>query len=146
MTATPAGPAQQVMRGFTLLEVLIAFVIAALALGVLSRSGLASLQSLQATARYDEALARARSRLAIALQAAPLVATDQQGDDGGGYRWRVQVAPVASAAPRPLGTRGARRQLLVQTTLYAVSVRVWWDDGSGREVRLETRRVASVLP
>ena len=135
-------------RVFTLLEVLIAFVIGALALGVLSRSGLASLQSLEATARYEDALLRARSRLTLALHGAPLTPADQQGDDGGGYRWRVLIAPAAVAAPRPLGSRGPRRQLRVQTVLYAVSVWVWWADGDGvrREVRLDTQRVASTLP
>ncbi|MFC7544368.1 hypothetical protein ACFQU2_39920 [Siccirubricoccus deserti] len=38
----------------------------------------------------------------------------------------------------------------VQTTLYAVSVRVWWTEGGGtegprREVRLDTLHVASSL-
>lgn len=134
-------------RGFLLLEVLIAFVIAALALGVLSQSGLNSLRSLQAAGRYEEALARARSRLALAVHGAPLAALDQQGDDGGGFRWRVLIAPVASTPPRPLADRGPRRQLRVQTVLYAVSVWVWWSDGEGprREVRLDTQHVASVL-
>jgi general secretion pathway protein I len=141
------GPA----GGFTLLEVLIAFVIAALALGALTQSGLGSLRSLQAASRYEEALARARSRLAVALHGAPLVAGDQQGEDGSVYRWRVLVTPLAGPTVRPLGSRGPRQQLRVQTMLYAVSVQVWWTegaDGAGarREVRLDTQRVVSSLP
>jgi general secretion pathway protein I len=134
-------------RGFLLLEVLIAFAIVALALGVLSQSALNSLRSLQAAARYEEAVARARSRLAIAVHGAPLAASDQQGDDGSGFRWRVLIAPVANTSPRPLANRGPRRQLRVQTVLYAVSVWVWWTEGEGprREVRLDTQRVASAL-
>src|SRR5438309_8766157 len=87
--------------GFTLLEVLIAFIIASLALAVLAQSGVSSLRSIQNAARYEEALARARSRLALALHGAPLVPGDHQGDDGGGYRWRVRIAPISSTAVRP---------------------------------------------
>ena len=139
------------MRGFTLLEVLIAFVIAATALGAFAQAGTTSLQSLQATARTEEALSRARSRLALALHGAPLQPGTQEGDDGGGFRWRVQVQPVASLPPRSLGGRGARRQLQVQTVLYAVSVELAWTDGAAgtgarRTMRLETRQVASMLP
>jgi general secretion pathway protein I len=132
--------------GFTLLEVMIAFLIAGLALGVLFQSGLSSLQSIQTAARYEEALARARSRLAIAVHGAPMVPLDQEGDDGGGYGWRVRIAPISGTAVRPFGMRGAGRPTWVAVTLYSVSVLVWWTDhenkaGPRREVRLETQHV-----
>jgi general secretion pathway protein I len=136
--------------GFTLVEVLIAFVIAFLALGVLAQAGADGLRSLHGASRYEEALARARSRLAIALHGAPLLPGDHQGDDGGGFRWRVLVTPADGPVVRPLGERGPRRLMRVQTTLYAVSVQVWWTEDGGaegprREVRLDTLHVASSL-
>jgi general secretion pathway protein I len=132
--------------GFTLLEVMIAFLIAGLALGVLFQSGLSSLQSIQTAARYEEALARARSRLAIAVHGAPLVAGDLEGEDGGGYGWRVRVTPVSNTAVRPFGMRGAGRPTWVAVALYSVTVWVWWTDRPGkvgprREVRLETQHI-----
>jgi general secretion pathway protein I len=150
--AIRAGPARRAASapGFTLVEVLIAFIIAFLALAALGRAGTDGLRSLRDAARYEEALARARSRLAIALHGAPLQPGDHQGEDGGGFRWRVLVTPADGPVVRPLGERGPRRLLRVQTTLYAVSVRVWWTDAGGmegvrREVRLDTLQVASSL-
>jgi general secretion pathway protein I len=136
--------------GFILVEVLIAFVIAFLALGALARAGADGLRALRSVGYTEEALARARSRLAIALHGAPLQPGDHQGDDGGGFRWRVLVTPADGPVVRPLGERGPRRLVRVQTMLYAVSVRVWWTeaggtDGARREVRLDTLHVASSL-
>jgi general secretion pathway protein I len=125
---------------------MIAFLIAGLALGVLFQSGLSSLQSIQTAARYEEALARARSRLAIAVHGAPLVPGDLEGEDGGGYGWRVRVTPVSNTAVRPFGMRGAGRPTWVAVALYTVTVWVWWTDrpdkaGPRREVRLETQHI-----
>lgn len=146
----PTPPHPGGARGFTLLEVLIAFAIAALALSVLARAGMSSLQTLHATARYEEAFTRARSRLAMALHHAALAPTDQQGEDGSDFRWRVLIAPLAATPVRPLGSRGPRQRLQVQMVLYSVSVWVWWAEGAGeeggrREVRLDTQHVASTL-
>jgi general secretion pathway protein I len=149
-TGLPEAAFRRRARGFALVEVLIAFVIAFLALGVLARAGADGLRSLRNVGRYEEALARARSRLAIALHGAPLQPGDHQGDDGGGFRWRVLVTPADGPVVRPLGERGPRRLLRVQTMLYAVSVQVWWTkdgstEGPRREVRLDTLHVESSL-
>ena len=123
MRADRAGEA-----GFTLLEALIAFVIAALALAALLQGALTGLRATEAASRTEEALARARSRLA-ALDAAPLAPADRRGDDGGGFAWRLRVVPEATSGG---------------LTLYAVSVAVGWrDGGTPREVRLETQRLGA---
>ena len=112
--------------GFTLLEALIAFAIAALALSALLQGALAGLRATQAASRTEEALARARSRLA-ALEAAPVAPADRRGDDGGGFAWRLRVVPVQTSGG---------------LTLYGVTVAVGWRDGdTPREVRLETQRL-----
>jgi general secretion pathway protein I len=112
--------------GFTLLEALIAFAILALALAALLQGALAGLRATQAAGRTEEALARARSRLA-ALEAMPLAPSDQRGDDGGGYAWRLRIVPEATSGG---------------LTLYAVTVAIGWrDGGTPREVRLETQRL-----
>lgn len=116
-------------RGFTLLEVLVAFVVVSLAWGALAGGAATGLRSVRASGHVQEALSRARSRLAA--EALAPVPGDRRGDDGGGYAWRVEVAPVAVS---------------VRTVLYAVTVTVSWRmDGGEREVALRTRRLGSPL-
>ena len=123
-------------RGFTLLEVLIAFVIAALALGVMLEVAVESLNASRTAARYDEALVRARSHLTMATHGGALMPGDWQGDDGGGYRWRIHVATVSLGAGR---SADAPAPLLA---LYAVTVWITWHDGDHeRQVRLDTEPV-----
>jgi general secretion pathway protein I len=128
--------------GVVLLEVVIAFVIAALALGVLYQGSLAGLHATRTAARYEQALSRARSRLIIAEHGSPLIAGDLQGDDGGGFRWHLHVTPIDAAAVRPFDPVGLRHEPDYQLTLYAVSVWVSWDDfGTERSVRLDTQQI-----
>jgi general secretion pathway protein I len=133
-------------RGFTLLEVLIAFVIAALALGVLFDAGLSALRATRAASHYEQAIARARSHLALAVHASPLVAGDWQGDDGGGFVWHLRVTPIASTAVRPINAVTLRGSSSFPVTLYAVNVGIAWrDGGTPREVRLDTEQIGQEL-
>jgi general secretion pathway protein I len=123
-------------RGFTLLEVLIAFVIAALALGVMFQAAVGALRASHTAAQYDEAVARARSHLAMATNGGALMPGDWNGDDGGGYHWRLHVAPIAST------TAHAAAGSSVPLVLYSVSVTVSWPDGDqSREVRLVSEQI-----
>ena len=103
----------------------------AVAFTVTHQACASSLHAIQTAARYQEALARARSRLAVAIHGAPLRPGDQEGDDGGGFRWRVSVRPLANTAVRPFGMRDRDRPTWVAVALYDVSVRVWWTDRRG---------------
>jgi len=111
----------------SLLEILIAFVVAALSLGVVVSGSGTGLHSAQVAAHYGEALSRARSHLAAAsVSPGP---GQQEGDDGGGFRWRTLVTPVAVGSPA--------------IVLYAIGVTVSWTaDGGRREVTLVTQRLA----
>ena len=125
--------------GFTLLEVLVAFAIAAPALTLLYRQGFVSMSVTRAAASYQEAISRAQSRL-DALADDGLVAGERTGDDGGGFRWRTRIAPVASTPP----PRPAQRGSLYAggTTLYAVTIEVSWPaPGGTRTFALDTRRL-----
>jgi general secretion pathway protein I len=132
-------------RGFTLLEVLVAFVIAALALSVLFRGALTGLRSAEISGPYQEAVSRARSHLAAVGRSGPLIAADQQGDDGGGFHWDVRVAPRSTATPAvggaPAGEVGPR------VILYGVRVTISWrSDGGERRVQLDSDRVGLAAP
>ena len=121
-------------QGFTLLEVLVAFLIAALALGVLFRGAVEGQASAAVAARYQEAISRARSRLA-ALDATPPVPGDQQGDDGGGYRWRVRTTLLGTAPGDP------------PPALYGIAVAITWSTGGqDRVFQLNTRRLGTAPP
>jgi len=117
-------------RGFTLLEVIIALIIAGLALGVMFDAAATGLRASQRATRTAEALSMARSRLATLGHGTPLVTADTQGDDGA-YHWRQRVDLLASL-PRPRGAVG----------LYAIRVAVsWQEDGTMHAVELAGRRL-----
>src|ERR1700739_623987 len=90
-------------NGFTLLEVVVALAIAALALVGLFRAGSGALFAVDTAARAEEAVQRAQSHLAAVGRDAALVEGEFTGDDGGGYRWALRVSP---ATPRDAGGGG----------------------------------------
>ena len=128
-------------RGFTLIEVLVAFVIATVALAVLTRAGLDGLRSTTLAARYQEALTRAQSHLA-AIGDTPQP-SDRQGDEGDGFHWHVRIASLAKEAVSTAGASGPPPQV----SLLAVSVAISWSDGgrdgSRRSVELDSERIAA---
>lgn len=116
---------QQGEAGFTLLEVMVAFVIAALASIALYRAGFNGVADGAAAARYQDAVVRAESRLASVGTLTPLRPQEVHGDDGGGFRWRLSIRKL-----RHSGT----------VTLYAVRVTETFGD---RRVTLATERVGT---
>ena len=128
-------------RGFTLLEVMVAFVITALALGVLFHGASGGLQSVAVANRYQEALARARSRLATIGHGMPLAPRHDSGEDGFGFRWDIDITPAGSAAPLRQPADAALGPA-PRMTLYSVQVGESWTGEAGpRHVRLQTERV-----
>ena len=119
-------------QGLALLEVLVAFAIAAAALGVLFSGALDGLRGAGAAARTEEALSHARSHLAALGHGQDIVAGETSGDDGGGFHYRLRVVPAASTAPGG------------DLTLYAVRVTMSWaEDGRERTLNLESQRLAT---
>jgi len=128
-------------HGFTLLEVLVAFIIAALALAALFEGGLGGLRATTVSSRYLEAVARAQSHLAATTLEGNLVAADTQGDEGGGFHWHVRVTQAAA------GAAAAGAQSGPAPALYAVSVaESWSESGHSRVVQLDTQRVGAAAP
>lgn len=126
-------------RGFTLLEVLVAFIIAALALAALTQGAASGLRSVRVSGHVQEAVSRARSRLAAIGHGVPLQPGDQEGDDGGGFRWRLRVAPAATTE------RSERNE--PRPVLYDVAMTIEWRmDGGVRQVALSTQRLGSAPP
>ncbi len=113
-------------RGFTLIEVLVAFALVALILGAALRLVSGGLNDSDAAERHTLAVLVAESRLAEVGAAAPLEPGITEGSASDIYRWRREIRLLdgqTDADPLPL---------------YAVTVDVTWDDGPG--VRLATLR------
>lgn len=123
--------------GFTLLEVIVATAIAALALVALFQAGSAGLLTVGEATRVEAAVDRAQSHLAEFADTGAIAPGESEGDDGDGYRWRLTARPIASSPPGTSETRAPPR-------LYDIAVTISW--GAGRHQRsvvLETERIAS---
>lgn len=137
-------------RGFTLLEVLVAFALLAgasvLLLGLLANG-------LRATARAErlnEASAHARNLLDNAGRIERLRPGVQGGElDGGRFRWTLQVRPLADAWPETGGAAatGAAPDLtgVVEPVVHAVELRIEWGQGGPTE-RLNARTLRAAFP
>ena len=124
--------------GFTLLEVVVALAIAAVALVGLFQAGSGGLFAVDTAARAQEAIQRAQSHLAAVGRDAALVQGEFTDDDGGGYRWRLRVRPVATRALAPDGNSAG------SATLYDVEVAISWPGRAGdRTVVLKTLRLGA---
>jgi prepilin-type N-terminal cleavage/methylation domain-containing protein len=111
--------------GFTLLEIVVALTIAGLALVGLFRAGSGGVLAVDAAGRYSEAVQRAHSHLAAIGRLAVVAPGDSEGEDGGAYRWRVRILPLAAW---PLGPP----ETAARITLYDVRVEISWPAGGRR--------------
>ena len=135
-------------RGFSLIEVLAAFVILALVGTVLFRLFGASLNNAGAAEEYSRAAALAESRLAFAAAAtdAPLHESSDQGtSDDGRYAWATTVAPYVAQDSTADQTRMGD---MASVRLWRIDVVVSWPgtQGSQRSVALSTLRLAPKQP
>ncbi|MEE8499226.1 MAG: type II secretion system protein [Kiloniellales bacterium] len=94
-------------RGFTLLEVLVAFTILAVALVALLRAFSSGLRGLDAAEVASIAVQHARSKMAEVGSSIPLEPGMEEGGFDDGFRWRVTIEPhelgdAAAAETLPL--------------------------------------------
>ncbi len=115
-------------RGFSLLEVLVAFSVLAIALAIIFQLVGTSLRNAAASDEYGQAVVVAESVLARVGREWAVDGGGMGGDDAG-YRWQLEVAPF-----------GDNSGLL---PLYEVVVVVSWDNGSGgtRSLTLHSLRL-----
>lgn len=118
------------IRGFTLLEILVALSILAVALGAILQSFSSGLRSLGAAETHALALMHARSRLATVGPLIPLEPGEQTGA-AGEFEWTVSVRVFESQEGDPV--------LDAALVPYQLDVTVTWPGGG--QVGLTTIRV-----
>ena len=133
-------------RGFSLIEVLVAFVILALVATALFRLFSSSLTNVSAAEEWSRALQVAESRLAGAAAASPLRETTERGADfDGRVKWETAVTPYVAPDIDPDLEKASET---LATRLYRVTceVRYVGSDGRERTLSLATTRVAARNP
>lgn len=128
----PRSPARR-QAGFSLLEVLIAFAILSLSLGVLLQIFARALDGAALSADYQRAVALAEAKLQAIGSDLPLRAGHYGGAPEAGMDWSVEVIPY-----RPEGWLGDDPPLAP----YRVIATVALPSGGNRRVVLETLRLA----
>jgi general secretion pathway protein I len=127
--------------GFTLLEVVVALAVAALAIVGLFHAASGGLLAVNTAGRVEEAVQRAQSHLAAVGRSAALIQGEFTDDDGGGYHWRLRARPVAH---RQVAAADGNPNVPASATLFDVEVAISWPGRSGeRSVVLRTMRLGA---
>jgi general secretion pathway protein I len=121
-------------RGYTLVEVLVAFVIMAMALTVLLRIFSGGVRNVAVSSDYAKAVLIAESRLATAGIDDTLAPGETDGIENGRFRWMRVVSDYEPSTDYNSTVRGLHA--------YHVTVTVSWPNGEKeRRVELSTVRV-----
>jgi len=126
-------------QGFTLLEILVAFVVMALVVGTLLRLYGTAMRNVAVAEEYSFAIQVAESRLQTLGVAEPVEEGSLSGEEGStGYRWQVTMEAVE------LNEEEQASPLSVQA--YQVTVTVSWDSaGKQRQFTLSSLRFGESL-
>ncbi|MBL6986089.1 MAG: type II secretion system protein [Methylobacter sp.] len=119
-------------RGFSLLEILIAFSILALSLGILLKIFSAGVNTAGVAEEYTAAVQIAESLMAQTGVEAPLQPSEATGLENNKYHWRVSVSPFQLTAQNLDAAS-------ITAELFKVKVSVNWSDG--RQVELITLKL-----
>jgi general secretion pathway protein I len=127
-------------RGFSLLEILIAFSILALSLGILLKIFSSGINTAGVAEEYSAAVQIAESLMAQTGVETPLQPSESSGKRYDKYNWRVIISPFQFTAENLDVTT-------LPVELFKVKVTVnWSDDNSGnqgRELELITLKLAN---
>jgi len=142
----PGAPIAARDEGFSLLEVLVAFVVLSLVATALFRLFGGALGNAAAADEWSRATLIAETRLTMAANVQPLREGSDQGNESNGrVRWETKVAPYD---PPNTSDDIAHASETMPTRLYRVTVDVHFpsDNGGERTVSLATLRLAQRNP
>ena len=121
-------------QGYTLIEVLVAFMIMALALTVLLRIFSGGLRNISVSSDYAQAVLIAESRLAAAGIDGPLFPGETTGFDGEQFEWTRRVTEYLPSPGYSTSDENLRA--------WHVTVSVEWPNGSNtRSIDVSTLRL-----
>lgn len=126
-------------QGFSLLEMLIAFSILAVSLGILLRIFSSGVTTAQVTDDYTNAVQIANNLLAKTGVEKPLKMGEELGEENDFYHWRVRVSQKTFVSPEL-----DLRDLPVQ--LFNVNVLVWWGDDAKTDDRVLELNTVKLAP
>lgn len=140
MARPPSRPARE--AGFTIVEVLAAFVVFGLALAGIMQLFTRGLTDAQLADEYARAVMIAQSRLAAFTAVEQVEERNAEGTEER-YRWRVTAAAYDERKETP--NADANRDLNLRVRLIRVDSVVAWSaaDGRERDVRLATLVLAA---
>lgn len=134
------GSPRRGQRGYSLIEVIVAFALLALALTLLLGTLSGATRQVRWSGDAGRAALHAQSLLDQVGVGEPLQAGQSAGDfDDGRYRWTLQVAPWTDPALPPAAAVDP-----AAARLYGVTLSVQWGDGRpGERLQLRTLRLAA---
>ncbi len=123
-------------RGFTLIEVLVAFVILAMTLGISFQIFSTGFRATRVAGAYATATMLAQSKLAALGVEEPLEEGESIGEFDEQFQWRLDVRPYEADDAEPAGPGAQTQALEVALTVS------WGKPNSERSISLETLRLA----
>ena len=126
---TRGGEMPRRAAGFTLLEVLLAFVIFALSFALMLEILAGSMRSTTRARTYSEAALLAQSLVDMVGTEIPLAEGGLNGESPGGYSWELFISPYE---PQYDQDRSLELAELAGTTLYWVDLDLEWGNESRR--------------
>ena len=133
-------------RGFSLLEVLVAFVILALVATALFRLFSGGLTNASAAGDWSRALMLAETRLELAASTQPLrESTDRGVEDDGRLQWEARVGPYIGPDADPEADRTAET-LPMRLYRVVVDVKFPGQNGGERTLSLATVKLGARNP
>lgn len=136
------GRQNSAQGGFSLLEILVAFSILAIALGILLNIFSSGVRTAAVAEEYTSAVQIAESLMAGAGVESPLQPGQAAGIENDKYRWQVTISPFELSIDN-LDTSP------IPATLFMVTVNVSWGDDSARagvddrEIELATLKLTN---
>lgn len=132
------GTTRRRQRGYTLVEVIVAFALLALALTLLLGTLSGAVRQVRWSGDAGNAALHAQSLLDTVGFGSPLEPGRSDGEfEGGRYRWSLAIAPWDEPLPPNVPRTPAENRL------YEVALSVQWGSGGSRE-RLELRSLRLV--